>query len=258
MWRHVAPRLAADFTVVCVDLRGQGASGCPESDSHHSPYSKRAMAAELLEVMIGLGYRRFGVVGHDRGGRVAYRIALDHEQAVRRLAILDVIPTADAWRHADARLTLSFWPWSLLSQPAPLPERLIGHCPLAIVDDAAGQWGTSADCFPPDIRAAYAAALGDPKRAHAICEEFRSASTLDRDHDESDLHSGRKIICPLLLLWDSSGALAKWYGELGGPIGVWRRWADNVGGRPVAGGHFFPESEPEATAEELRKFFLEA
>lgn len=258
MWRNVAPRLAADFTVVCVDLRGQGASGCPESDPNHSPYSKRAMAAELVEAMIELGYPRFGVAGHDRGGRVAYRMALDHAEAVHSLAVLDVVPIADAWRNADSRLTLSFWPWSLLSQPAPLPERLISRSPEAIVDDAVSQWGTPASCFPHDVREAYAASLRDAKRVHAICEEFRSAATLDRDHDEADLRAARKIRCPLLLLWDGSGALAQWYGDLGGPIGVWLRWADDVRGRPMAGGHFFPESEPETTAEELRKFFLEA
>ena len=256
MWREVAPKLVSDFTVICVDLRGQGASGCPASDADHRPFSKRAMAAELVEVMKQLGFERFAVAGHDRGGRVAYRMALDHSQSVERLAVLDVIPIADAWRHADARLALSFWPWSLLSQPAPLPERLISASPEAVIDDAASQWGTRANCFPPAVRQAYADILRDPAHAHAICEEFRSAATLDREHDEADRRSGRKIGCPVLLLWDGQGALSKWYADQGGPIGIWQRWAADVRGKPMAGGHFFPEACPEATADELRKFFL--
>jgi haloacetate dehalogenase len=256
MWRGVAPMLEADFTTVCIDLRGQGASGCPASDERHDPYSKRAMAAELVEVMRQLGFDRFSMAGHDRGGRVAYRLALDHPAAVERLAVLDVIPIAEAWRHADARLALSFWPWSLLAQPAPLPERLIAACPEAVVEDASSQWGTAADCFPADILAAYADALRDPGRAHAICEEFRAAATIDRDHDETDLRSGHKIDCPLLLLWDGSGALQNWYADQGGPIAIWRHWASDVSGRPISGGHFFPEARPEETAAELRRFFL--
>jgi haloacetate dehalogenase len=256
MWREVAPRLAADFTIVCVDLRGQGSSDCPASDAAHAPYSKRAMASELVEVMGQLGFPRFAVAGHDRGGRVAYRMALDHPGSVERLAVLDVIPIADAWQRADSRLTLSFWPWSLLAQPPPLPERLISAAPDAVIDDAASQWGTAADRFPPEIREAYAAVLRDPRRAHAICEEFRSAATLDREHDEADCRSGRQIECPMLLLWDGDGALEKWYVDQGGPIGIWRRWASDVRGKPMTGGHFFPEAEPEATAAELGEFFL--
>src|SRR5215217_160462 len=135
MWRDVAPRLANDFAIVCADVRGQGASGCPDSDKQHSPYSKRAMAEELVEVMRHLGFERFAVAGHDRGGRIAYRMALDHPASIKRLAVLDVIPIADAWRHADSRLMQSFWPWSLLAQPAPLPERLISAAPAAVIED---------------------------------------------------------------------------------------------------------------------------
>ena len=256
MWREVAPHLATDFTIVCVDLLGQGESGCPPSDANHSPYSKRAMAAELIELMHQLGFQRFAVAGHDRGGRVAYRMALDQPGKVARLAVLDVIPIADAWRHADSRLALSFWPWSLLAQPAPLPERLISAAPEAVIDDAISQWGTSADRFAPDVRQAYVEALRDPSRAHAICEEFRSAAKLDREHDEGDRRAGRTIDCPMLILWDGDGALAKWYPDQGGPVGIWKRWASDVRGKPMPGGHFFPEAESQATAAELRSFFL--
>lgn len=256
MWREVAPLLAADFTTICVDLRGQGASGCPKSDVNHSVYSKRAMAAELIEVMSRLGFDRFGVAGHDRGGRVAYRMALDHPTAIARMGVLDVIPIADAWRYADARLTLSFWPWSLLAQPEPLPERLISAAPDVVVEDATSQWGTPGECFSAEVRRAYVEALNDPAHIHAICEEFRAAATLDRDHDDADRRAGRRIECPLLVLWDGEGALGKWYADQGGPLGIWRQWASDARGKPVAGGHFFPEAEPEATARELRDFFL--
>jgi haloacetate dehalogenase len=255
MWRDVAPRLARDFTIICADLRGQGDSSCLESDKQHNPYSKRAMAGELVEAMGRLGFERFAVAGHDRGGRVAYRMAFDHPDSVERLAVLDVVPIADAWRLADSRLTLSFWPWSLLAQPAPLPERLISASPEAVIEDAASQWGTRSSCFPAEIREAYAEALRDPCRVHAICEEFRAAATLDRQHDEADRSSGRRIECPLLVLWDGHGALENWYGGQGGPIGIWQAWASDVRGKAVAGGHFFPEACPEATAEELGAFF---
>ena len=257
MWRDVAPQLAGDFTIVCVDLPGQGASGCPESDAKHAPFSKRAMATELVEVMRRLGFGRFAVAGHDRGGRVAYRMALDHPNLVARVAVMDVIPIAAAWQHADSRLALSFWPWSLLSQPAPLPERLISAAPEAVIDDAASQWGTPGDCFPAEIREAYAQMLRDPRRVHTICEEFRSAATVDREHDAADRRSGRKIQCPMLVLWDGNGALEKWYADQGGPIGIWRQWASHVSGKPMTGGHFFPEADPQATAAELRAFFLD-
>jgi haloacetate dehalogenase len=257
MWRDVAPGLAKDFTIICADLRGQGKSGCPESDKQHSPYSKRAIAEELVEAMGQLGFERFAVAGHDRGGRVAYRMALDHPSSIVRLAVLDVIPIADAWRHADSRLALSFWPWSLLAQPAPLPERLISASPEAVIDDAASQWGSEGSSIPAEIRQAYAEALRDPRRVHAICEEFRAAATLDREHDEADQRLGHRIDCPLLVLWDSSGALEQWYQVQDGPIGIWRTWASDVRGKAVTGGHFFPEACPEATADELRGFFVE-
>jgi len=256
MWHRIAPALAERFTVVAADLRGYGQSSKPESAPDHEPYSKRAMARDQVAVMRRLGFERFSVVGHDRGGRCAYRMALDHPETVTRVAILDVIPIAEAWRKADARLALSFWPWSLMSQPQPLPERLITAAPDAVIDDAISQWGTSGDYFPAKVRQAYVAALRDPARAHAICEEFRAAATIDREHDEADQRAGRRIECPLLILWDGEGALQNWYDDQGGPIGIWKRWASDVSGKPMRGGHFFPEAEPEATAGELQSFFL--
>jgi haloacetate dehalogenase len=255
MWREIAPILARDFTVVCADLRGYGQSGCPDSTSDHGPYAKRAMALDLVQAMRCLGFERFGVAGHDRGGRVAYRLALDHPGRVERLAVLDVIPTATAWDRADARLALAFWPWSLLAQPAPLPERLLAGAPDAVIDDAVEQWDSPAEAFPPEVRAAYVEALRDPAHVHAICEEYRAAATLDREHDAADLATGRRIRCPVLALWSAPSALSAWYEAEGGPLALWRQWADDVQGGPVSGGHFFPEVAPHETAATLRDFF---
>jgi haloacetate dehalogenase len=254
MWRDVAPLLTRDFTVVCADLRGYGSSGCPPSTPDHAPYAKRAMARDMVIVMKRLGFPRFSVAGHDRGGRVAYRLALDHPRRVERIAILDVLPTKVVWDRADARFALAFWPWSLLAQPEPLPERLLAAAPDAIVDDALGSWGSPAAVFPPDVRAAYVQALRDPAHVHAICEDYRAAATLDRAHDHADRINGRQIACPLLVLW-GRGALTDWYTEEGGPLAIWRNWARQVAGHAVAGGHFFPEEAPLQTAAVLRRFF---
>jgi haloacetate dehalogenase len=257
MWRGVAPRLARRCTVVCADLRGYGRSGCPASSPDHGPYAKRAMAQDMVEAMERLGFPRFAVAGHDRGGRVAYRLALDHPDRVERLAVLDVVPTAAAWDRADARFALGFWPWSLLAQPEPLPERLLAAAPDAVVDAALGGWGSPASTFDTEVRAAYVEALRDPARVHAVCEEYRAAATLDRSHDAADARAGRRIACPVLALWSGKGPLGTWYEDAGGPLALWRAWADDVRGHPVDGGHFFPEELPAEIADELEGFFRE-
>jgi haloacetate dehalogenase len=257
MWRSVAPLLARRFTVVCADLRGYGRSGCPASAPDHSPYAKRAMARDMVVLMERLGYPRFGAAGHDRGGRVAYRLALDHPRRIERLAVLDILPTATAWELADARFALAYWPWSLLAQREPLPERLIAAAPEVVVDEALGGWGSPAYSFDPDVRAEYVAVLRDPTRVHAICEEYRAAATLDREHDEADRASGRRIRCPMLALWSGRGGLASWYAEAGGPLGLWQAWGDDVRGHALDAGHFFPEEAPEETARALEQFFLD-
>jgi haloacetate dehalogenase len=255
MWRSVAPLLAGSFTVICADLRGYGRSGCPGSTPDHTPYAKRAMAQDMVTVMERLGFPRFSVAGHDRGGRVAYRMALDHPTRVDRLAVLDILPTETVWERADARFALAFWPWSLLAQPEPLPERILMAAAEAIVDDALGGWGSPSDVFPPEARSAYVEALREPGHAHAICEEYRAAATIDREHDRADRAGGRRIGCPLLALWSAHGPLGTWYGEAGGPIGLWRAWSDDVHGHSLSAGHFFPEEAPERTAEALSRFF---
>ena len=255
MWRDVAPILAPRFRVVCADLRGYGASGCPPSAPDHGPYAKRAMAADLVALMRHLGHERFDVCGHDRGGRVAYRLALDHPERATRLAVLDVLPTEAVWARADARLALGFWPWSLLAQDAPLPETLLTRGAQAVVDNALSAWGSPAGTFPADVRAAYVAALQDPDHAHAICEEYRAAAGLDCENDRADRLAGRRIVCPLLALWSGDGALGQWYSREGGPLTLWRDWAADVRGEAVEGGHFFPEEHPRKTAERLAAFF---
>jgi haloacetate dehalogenase len=255
MWRSVAPLLARRFTVVCADLRGYGRSGCPASAPDHAPYAKRAMASDMVSVMEKLGFPRFSLAGHDRGARVAYRLALDYPRQVERLAVLDVVPTADTWELANKRLATAFWPWSLLAQPEPLPERLLSAAPDAVIDDALGGWGSPANAFGPEVRAAYVAALGDPAHVHAICEEYRAAATLDHEHDLQDRRAGRGIACPVLVLWSGRGPLGSWYAERGGPLALWRAWANDVRGGPLDAGHFFPEEIPERTAQELSGFF---
>lgn len=254
MWHRVVPQLACHFTVVCADLRGYGRSGCPPSTDDHAPYAKRAMAADMVTVMARLGFSRFAVAGHDRGGRVAYRMALDHPDRISRCAVLDIVPTAAAWERADDRFAVGYWPWSLLAQPEPLPERLLTAAPDAIVDNALGGWGSPASAFPADVRRAYVEALGDPVHAHAICEEYRAAATLDRAHDDEDRAAGRRIACPLLALWSARGPVATWYTAESGPLGLWRPWSRDVQGLAIDAGHFFPEEAPEETAAALTRF----
>ena len=249
MWRHVAPHLASNHTVICVDLRGYGRSGVPASTEDHYPYTKRAMANELVAVMDKLGFAKFDLVGHDRGGRVSYRLALDHPEKVQRLAVFDVIPISEAWGHADARFAMTYWPWSLLSQKAPVPEKYLLGAPGAVFDNAFGQGS-----FGPEIRSEYMETYRDSDRVHAICEEYRAAATLDIEHDKTDQKESRRITCPMLHLWAVGGPLDTFYEQDGGALGIWRKWADNVHGQAIKGGHFFPEENPMETTELLNKF----
>jgi haloacetate dehalogenase len=252
MWRDVAPLLAERFTVVCADLRGYGRSGCPDSRPDHAPYPNRALARDMVAVMERLGFHCFAVAGHDRGGRVAYRLALDHPARIARLAVLDILPTDTVWAHADDRFALGYWPWSLLAQAPPLPERILAAAADVIVDEALNGWGSPAETFPAAIRAAYIKALRDPDHAHAICEEYRAAAGIDREHDRADREKGRKIRCPTLALWSADGPVDSWYAE--GPLALWQPWCDEVQGRRIEGGHFFPEESPEQTADALMTF----
>ena len=251
MWRHMAPQFTDGHTLVCVDLPGYGHSGSPASTDDHLPYSKRAMASEFVEVMEQLGFRQFSVVGHDRGGRVAYRTAIDHPEIVKKLAVFDVIPIFEGWSRADAKFAQTYWPWILLSQKHPLPEKYLLGAPEAVFDNPFG-----AGTFPPEIREQYLEMYRDPVHVHAVCEEYRAAATIDVEHDRADLEAKRQIKCPMLHLWARGGPLDTFYRDAGGPLGIWRRWAPNVQGQAIEGGHFFPEENPTDTAELLKTFLF--
>jgi haloacetate dehalogenase len=250
MWHRVAPQLAEHFTVVATDLRGYGDSGKPPSTADHEPYSMRALGTDQLEVMRQLGYEEFNLVGHDRGARCAYRLALDHPEAVRRLSVMDVIPVGDAYNRADRKFSLAYWQWSFLAAPEPLPERYIKADPANLVDFMLGSWTGVEDAFPDEVRAEYIEKLSNPDTAHAICEEFRASATLDYEHDEAD-RGNRKIVCPVLFLWGQLSAVSKLYDD---PLAIWKQWADDVRGGPVPVGHFIPEEAPEETTRQLLDF----
>ncbi len=249
MWHRVAPQLAEHFTVVATDLRGFGDSGTPPSTPDHAPYSMREIARDQVEVMGTLGYDQFSVVGHDRGARCAYRMALDAPRAVSRLAVLDIVPTGEAFRRADMQFSLGFWVWSFLAAPEPVPEQLIAQAPAVIVNHMLDSWSEDPDVFPAEVRAEYITKFSALDTIHAICEEYRAAATLDYQHDQAD-RGTRRITCPVLVLWSHTGAVASWYQ----PLEVWRTWADEVLGGPIAAGHFIPEEAPDQTARRLIEF----
>lgn len=257
MWRRLAPLLSQNFTVVMADLRGYGQSSCPPTTEDHSPYSKRSMAKDMVEVMAQLGFSRFAVVGHDRGARVAYRMALDHPDIISHLAVFDIVPTDIAWEKADARMMLGFWPWSLLAQPEPLSEHVLQTNAEEIVNNACNLWGSSPEIFPPETRQIYSKALQNPAHAHAICEEYRAAATIDREHDRIDRQANRTITCPVLVLWSADGAIDTWYKDSGGPLALWQSVASNVQGEAVKGGHFFPEEIPNELYQKLKLLLVD-
>jgi haloacetate dehalogenase len=249
MWHRIAPQLAEQFTVVATDLRGFGASGTPPSTPDHAPYSMREIARDQVEVMNTLGYHEFGVAGHDRGARCAYRMTLDHPAAVTRLAVLDIVPTGEAFARADMDFSLGFWVWSFLAAPDPVPEELIAAAPQVLVDHMLHAWADGGDPFPAEVRAAYAGQFRDPRRVHAICEQYRAAATLDYQHDRAD-RGHRRITCPTLVLWSHTGPLAQWYQ----PLEIWKAWSRDVRGGPIPAGHFIPEEAPDQTARHLIGF----
>ena len=248
MWHLMAPRLTASFTVVATDLRGYGDSSKPEGREEHAGYSKRAMAADQVEVMRTLGFGSFAVVGHDRGGRVAHRMALDHPQSVTRLAVLDIVPTRHVFETADKELAMAYYHWFFLSQPYDLPERLIGADPDYYLRKKLGGWGTGFDSFASEAYAEYERCFRDPRTIHASCEDYRAAATIDLEHDGAD--RDRKVGCPLLALWGEQGVVERLYDVLG----VWRGYASDVRGRALPCGHYLAEERPEETAEELVTF----
>lgn len=248
MWSKIGDDLARDFTVIAPDLRGYGESSKPAPTPDHETYSKRAMARDAVALMEHFGFSRFDVAGHDRGGRVGYRLALDHPQAVRKLSVLDIIPTAEVWKRADRRFALGYWHWSFLAQAHPFPEHFIARDPVHF----AFRMAQGATWFDPPAYADYVRCLGDPAVIQAMCEDYRAGASYDRAADEAD--RGRtKIAAPVQVLWGGKGALPAWYGDV---LEVWREWAHDVQGHAIDCGHFIPEERPAETLAALRGFFL--
>jgi len=250
MWHRVAPALAERFSVVCPDLRGYGDSGKPASDSEHAVYSKRATANDMVAVMAALGHERFALAGHDRGGRVGHRLALDHPARLAKLAVLDIVPTRTIFRATNQAIATGYYHWFFLIQPDGLPERLIGADPVFYLHWVLGRWGTGLDAFAPEALAEYERCFQDPAMIHASCEDYRAAATIDLAHDDADLD--RRIQCPVLALWGRRGLMERHFDVLA----TWRERAlDPVSGRALDCGHFLPEERPEETAAALLEFF---
>ena len=255
MWHNVAPKLDDRFTLVIADLPGYGWSDMPESDKDHTPYTKRAMAKALVEAMESLGYVHFALAGHDRGGRVSYRLALDHPGRLSRLAVLDILPTYNYWQRINRLYALKIYHWTFLAQPYPFPETLIlGNPDFFLKEKMASQTKSKTlAAFDPQAMAHYLAPFRDPSRVHAMCEDYRAGAYADYDIDKADVDAAKKITVPMLALWGDAGIAA----AAATPLDTWTSWATNVRGAPVDCGHFLAEENPDATAKLLREFFLE-
>jgi len=251
MWHKVAPALAQHFTVVASDLRGYGDSDKPASDAAHSVYSKRSTAKDQVAAMRSLGYERFSVAGHDRGGRVAHRMALDHPGAVERIAVLDIAPTREMFKPTTFEFAMAYYHWYFLAQPFDYPERLIGADPEYYVREKMRAWsrGLAEEIFTPEALGEYIRCFKDPRTIHASCEDYRAAATIDIEHDDAD--AGKKVEAPLLALWGSKGVVHRLFD----PIALWNQRARDVRGEALPSGHYLAEEVPEPTAERLLAFF---
>jgi haloacetate dehalogenase len=251
MWHKVAPVLARRFTVICPDITGYGFSDKPPVSADHAPYAKRAMAADLVALMAGLGHARFQTVSHDRGARVAHRMALDHAGAVERLCTMDIIPTLEHFERADMAFGMGYWHWFFLAQRHPGPERMIRADLEPWFDFHTSREPKPSDFFHPEARADYLAALHEPGTIEAICEDYRAATTIDLEHDRASRAEGRKVACPMLALWGAKGSLPKWYDA----AAIWRGYAAGpLATSAVASGHYLAEEAPEEVLSHLDGF----
>jgi haloacetate dehalogenase len=246
-WHRVAPRLARHHTIVCPDLRGYGESSKPPTTPDHEPYSKRAMARDCIALMDALGHERFAVVGHDRGAYVALRAALDHPTSIDRLVVMDAVPIGEALARCDARFAASWWHWFFFAQTAKPAERVITADPDAWYPASAEQMGEEA-------YADYRRAIHDPETVHAMMEDYRAGLGLDRRHDDDDRRAGRRIACPVLVLWATEDDMEELYGDV---LAVWRPWAADLRGAPIASGHHMAEEAPDELAATLLAFLAE-
>jgi len=251
IWHRCVSQLTQHFTVIATDLRGYGASGKPASDATHAPYSKRAMAADQVAVMKHFGYERFLVCAHDRGARVAHRMALDYPDAVERLMLLDIAPTLAMYEATDRRFATLYFHWFFLIQPEPLPETLIGANPDVYVDRVMGSRHAGLAPFTPEALVAYRQAIRQPGAVHAMCEDYRAAATIDLEHDRADIERGHKIGCPLRVLWGEAGVIEQCFE----PLTEWRHVARDVSGRALPCGHYIAEEASDQLVTEMLSFF---
>jgi haloacetate dehalogenase len=250
-WHRVAPRLMRHFSLVVPDLRGYGRSRGPRPDPAHQHYSKRAMAKDVAELMSALGHERFLLAGHDRGARVGFRLCLDQPARVERFAALDIIPTLDAWEQMDADKALVSYHWLFLAVPAPVPETLIGADPDFYIRHLLDRWVGRPDALHEQAVEAYLKQFHDPEVIAATCADYRAGASIDRALDAADRQQGKKLACPVLLLWGSRYLSSK----TGSPIAAWRKWAADVREQAIDCGHFLAEEAPEDCAQALTQFF---
>ncbi len=249
MWHKIAHRLAENFSVVMSDLRGYGDSSKPDGGDGHEGYSKRAMADDQVQVMAHLGHDRFLVAGHDRGGRVTHRMALDHPEKVLKAAVLDIVPTHKIFSTVNQKVASGYYHWFFLIQPDGLPEALIGGDPELYLRHKVGHWSASLDGFTGEAMAEYIRCFSNPETIHASCEDYRAAASIDMAHDEADLAT--KVACPLLVLWGKNGLMDSSYDVLE----TWRERASDVRGKAISCGHFLAEEKPQETLDALLDFF---
>ncbi len=253
IWHRVAGELARHFSIVLCDLRGYGDSSKPRGGPDHANYSRRAMAGDLLRLMQGLGHTRFAVLAHDRGARVAHRLAADHPQAVSRMSLLDIAPTLAMYRQTDEAFARAYWHWFFLIQPAPIPERFIEADPAAYVRDLMRSRNGDLDAFDPRALQAYARCLGQPGAAHGLCEDYRAAASIDLEHDAADRARGLRLEMPLQVLWGEYGVVQRCFQ----PLQEWGQVARDVRGGTLPCGHYIPEEAPRALLDAAVPFLLE-
>jgi haloacetate dehalogenase len=252
MWHAVAPELAERFTVVCPDLRGYGGSFCPPASIDHAPYAKKEMAADMIELMGRLGYERFFVGAHDRGARVAHRLALDHPARLIKLAVLDIIPTIEHFERTDMSFALGYYHWFWFAQPHPFPEVLINAAPEAWFMAHTSREPKPPDFFHPEALADYLEAARRPQNITGMCEDYRAAASIDLEHDRASRSAGLKVQCPTLVLWGAKGKIETWYA----PLDIWRSYcAAEVTGCAIDAGHYLAEERPAEVLAQFEAFF---
>ena len=252
MWHAITPALAEKFTVICPDLRGYGQSFKPDATVDHAPYAKRELATDMLQLMDHFGWDKFYVGGHDRGARVAHRMALDTPDRILKLAVLDIVPTIEHFERTDMNFAMGYYHWFWFAQPHPFPESVINAAPEQWFHAHTSRELKGDDFFHPEALSDYLTAVRDPQAIIGMCEDYRAAATVDMNHDRQSRESGEKIQCPLLVLWGATGKMGEWYQ----PLELWQEYcASTVSGGLINSGHYLAEEAPEEVMERLFEFF---